>query len=341
MKETIKNICTYCKKEFETKYKMQKCCSLSCSAKLKWTNIEFKKQMSDNTKEYQNKPEVREAHSKFQKEYQNRPDIKEKKSNSKKEFWSKDGIKEDISEKMKNGWNKPGVKEKVSEHSKKFMNRPEIKNFFNNIRNEYWSHKENIEKASIIQKIVQNKPDVKKTKSNSLKKYTNNTNVRENISKRLIEKWKDPEYKKRTSKNIKAATNKPEILQKKIDMWKDPVYADMMMKSLFKYKDYLMPSGKVVKLQGYEPQVLTELLNNYSEDDIVIGIKNINKEIGQIKYVFDGFEHSYYPDFYIKSENKIIEVKIIYTYNQHKEKNELKRKACLDAGFNFEFKIYK
>jgi len=50
--------------------------------------------------------------------------------------------------------------------------------------------------------------------------------------------------------------------------------------------------------------------------------------------------HRYYPDFYIKKDNKIIEVKSIYTYNIDIEKNLLKQKACLDAGYNFEFWIY-
>jgi len=47
----------------------------------------------------------------------------------------------------------------------------------------------------------------------------------------------------------------------------------------------------------------------------------------------------YYPDIYIKSENKIIEVKSDYTMKQHKNINLLKRQACLDKGLQFEFMI--
>jgi hypothetical protein len=37
---------------------------------------------------------------------------------------------------------------------------------------------------------------------------------------------------------------------------------------------------------------------------------------------------------------KIIEVKSIYTYDLDIEKNELKRQACLDIRFLFEFMIF-
>lgn len=105
------------------------------------------------------------------------------------------------------------------------------------------------------------------------------------------------------------------------------------------YYDYELPSGKIVKIQGYEPAVLTKLLKLYNEDDIVIGVKEMNKEIGQIKYMFDYNVHTYYPDFYIKSEHKIIEVKSKWTYEKWKEKNLAKEQACLQQGFNFEFII--
>lgn len=78
----------------------------------------------------------------------------------------------------------------------------------------------------------------------------------------------------------------------------------------------MLPSGRIVKIQGYEPQVLDELLKTYVENDIVIGVKEMNKTIGQIKYEFEGRLKTYYPNFYIKSENKIIEVKSQWTFDK-------------------------
>ena len=169
-----------------------------------------------------------------------------------------------------------------------------------------------------------------------------------------------PEQRKRNSDAQKIAQNKPEVKAKikekndaywsieenkiactkrNIERWADPEYAHKMQSALHKYTDYILPSGRIVKLQGYEPQVLTELLKSYTEDDIVIGVKEINKELGRITYVQDNIEHTYLPDFYIRSENKVIEVKSVYTYELHKEKNELKKEACLVKGIRFEFII--
>ena len=51
-------------------------------------------------------------------------------------------------------------------------------------------------------------------------------------------------------------------------------------------------------------------------------------------------KHYYFPDFYIKSINKIIEVKSEWTYTQDKERIRLKSQACIDKGYGFEFFIY-
>lgn len=105
------------------------------------------------------------------------------------------------------------------------------------------------------------------------------------------------------------------------------------------FKDYEMPSGKIYKIQGYENIAIDELLNNYKEDDIVISNIDIRKEIGIINYFMDKNERLYIPDIYIKSENKIIEVKSNWTYNLEVEKNLLKKEACVKSGIKFEFWI--
>jgi hypothetical protein len=103
------------------------------------------------------------------------------------------------------------------------------------------------------------------------------------------------------------------------------------------YKIYNL-NDEEIKLQGYEDYVFDELLKCYNRTDILIG-QNLNKYIGQIKYDFNEIEHTYYPDFFIKSENLIIEVKSPYTYMVDLERNIEKEKSCINLGFNFQFII--
>lgn len=120
----------------------------------------------------------------------------------------------------------------------------------------------------------------------------------------------------------------------------NPSNLNKMLLGAKKYKEYYLPSGKMVYLQGYEDYVLEMiLLKKYNEDDIVISNKEITTEIGVIYYIDDNNKRKYYPDFYIKSENKIIEVKGEYTFNINKKLNLLKRQSCIDNGLNFEFII--
>lgn len=111
-------------------------------------------------------------------------------------------------------------------------------------------------------------------------------------------------------------------------------------KSAYKWKIVKFPSGRIEKVQGYEPQAIDELLRNgYVEDDIVVSNKEIEKYTGKIFYGFKDKQHRYYPDIYIISENKIIEVKSKYTYSYHLQMNLAKQKVCLEKGLQFEFKI--
>lgn len=106
------------------------------------------------------------------------------------------------------------------------------------------------------------------------------------------------------------------------------------------YKKYILESGEIIYLQGYEDYVLYEiLLKKYSIFNICIKNKSIEKYTNKIIYEIDNVSHRYYPDFFIVSENKIVEVKSEYTYNVDIKINKLKMEACLDKGLNFEFII--
>ena len=106
-------------------------------------------------------------------------------------------------------------------------------------------------------------------------------------------------------------------------------------------KDYKLPSGNIIKIQGYEPLALDILLKTYDESDLLISNKNIENKIGQIWYK-DGLgnNHRYVPDIYIISENKIIEVKSTWTYQNKIDNIFLKQQRCLDMGMKFEFIVF-
>jgi hypothetical protein len=112
--------------------------------------------------------------------------------------------------------------------------------------------------------------------------------------------------------------------------------ADKLSKISYLTKDYYTPSGKIWKIQGYEHYALDELLKTYSEDDITVDLKTIP----EIWYYLESKKHRYYPDIYISSENRIIEVKSDRTFTVDYEKNIAKMNACIDLGMEFEFYIY-
>jgi hypothetical protein len=106
------------------------------------------------------------------------------------------------------------------------------------------------------------------------------------------------------------------------------------------FKDYKLPSNSIVRIQGYEKFALDILVKNHNEEDIIISNKEIREEIGILNYIMDNKHKTYIPDIYIKSENKIIEVKSKWTYELELNKNILKKESCESIGINFEFWIF-
>lgn len=115
-----------------------------------------------------------------------------------------------------------------------------------------------------------------------------------------------------------------------------PEIAEKKLKSSFLKKEYMLPSGKIELVQGYENFELNRLLEIYDESELVI----TQTEMPEIWYYQNGKKHRYIPDIYIPKENKIIEVKSPRTMKLHLEKNFLKKARCIEMGFDFEFRIY-
>ena len=241
-----------------------------------------------------------------------------------KAMWSNAEYKKKLKEKLKEAHNRPDV---IERHRCAAKDNWKNENFRTSLIKTMNSDETKNKKNESMKKTLA-KPDILQKYSDSKKMLWKQESYREKQINTIKERWADPEYKNRQSELIK-------------ERWADPEYADKHIKSLYKYKDFVLPSGKIIKLQGYEPLVLIELLKKYEEADIIIGPKNIHGEIGKILYIENGVERSYYPDFYIKSTNTIYEVKSTWTYEKWKERNECKKQACLKKGHNFKFIILK
>ena len=99
---------------------------------------------------------------------------------------------------------------------------------------------------------------------------------------------------------------------------------DILLKSFktsHKIKNY--KNTKIHYQGSYELDFLEKYFN--------IGINNCKS----IKYIHEGKEKIYFPDFYYKHLNLIIEIKSSYTYNVHKDKNISKEKECINKGYNY------
>jgi hypothetical protein len=103
------------------------------------------------------------------------------------------------------------------------------------------------------------------------------------------------------------------------------------------YKLYIIiHKGESIRVQGYERFVVPEFLKKYKRNDLKIGFE----ENSPIEYFFNGSNRYYYPDLYIVSENRIIEVKSDYSLEIDYDKNIAKKNACIAKGFKFEFHIW-
>jgi hypothetical protein len=110
--------------------------------------------------------------------------------------------------------------------------------------------------------------------------------------------------------------------------------AEEYSKKSYKLKSYIFPSGKEIKVQGYENIALDFLIDRgYNEDDIVTN----RTEVPEIWWVNKNNKKSrYYVDIFIKSENKFIEVKSPYTFTKNKEKMEKTKEAVKEKGYLYE-----
>ena len=137
--------------------------------------------------------------------------------------------------------------------------------------------------------------------------------------------WNNPEKYKRTMMEkygVKHPSHDPDIL-------------DKIQKC--RWKQYKLPSGREIKIQGYEHFALNALLQTHSEEDIITERRKMPK----IFWTDDSEKsHRYYPDIFIKSKNKFVEVKSPWIWKLHKNLNLQKIKAVKSQGFEIDVLLF-
>lgn len=119
----------------------------------------------------------------------------------------------------------------------------------------------------------------------------------------------------------------------------NPKIVEKAFHNAYRLKDYIMPSGDIRRVQGYEIFALDDLVEHYEEEDIITD-KALVPEVWYIDE--EEIRHRYFVDIYIPSENLCIEVKSEYTLTLIRQikKNKFKFIALIEAGYRCEIWIY-
>jgi hypothetical protein len=116
-----------------------------------------------------------------------------------------------------------------------------------------------------------------------------------------------------------------------------PENAENVSKSCYLIKDYILPSGNVIKYQGYEHFALDELLKTINEEDIL----NSKIDVPNIWYNdINCKKHKHYVDIFIPSQNLCIEVKSEWTIKLTTSNVFLKQQAAKEQGYKYEIWVY-
>jgi hypothetical protein len=192
-----------------------------------------------------------------------------------------------------------------------------------------------------VEHSIQNEKIKEKIKQTNLDKYDvdhhfQSKDVKEKIKQTFQKKYGvDNPFQ---SEEIKEKIKQTNMIKYGVEHHSQiPEIADKCSKSSYLIKDYIMPSGKILKIQGYENYALDELIQEYQETDIINGTSNVP----EIWYVDDtGKKHRHYVDIFIPSKQLCIEVKSTWTAEKKKDNIFLKQNAGKNLGYCYEIWVY-
>jgi len=193
-----------------------------------------------------------------------------------------------------------------------------------------------------VEYIIHNKEICDKQKKTCLEKYgfenpLSNKLIRENIKKTNMLKYgvDNP------AKNIDLHNKMKETNLNKYGVeypLQNACISEKLLNNCFHVKEFIFPSQKKIKCQGYEPFALNELIKkNISENDIITNRKNV-----PIIWYMDENEKKrrHFVDIFISSNNLCIEVKSLWTLKNDKNNVFLKQKSAKELGYNYEIWVY-
>lgn len=166
----------------------------------------------------------------------------------------------------------------------------------------------------------QNENVKEKIRATNLEKYGVEHNlqreeIRDQIKATNLEKY-----------GVEHSIQNPEIMEKQI-------------KNSYYLKEYKLPSGGIIKIQGYEHYALDELFHQekIDENDIITGCKNVPT----IWYTdVNEKRRRHFVDIFIPLQNKCIEVKSTWTFTTQKETIFLKQRAAKELGYLYEIWVF-
>ena len=180
-----------------------------------------------------------------------------------------------------------------------------------------------------------------KIKETNIKKYgveyaIQNENVKNKCKTTCLNKYGFSHHS--YDKNIQNKITQTNLLKYGVEhLMKNPDYFDNMLNKSHKFKNYIFPSGNIIKYQGYENIALDELIinENIDESNIITGAKNVPK----ILYIDENNKsHVHFVDIFIPNQNRCIEVKSTWTFTKPNVLS--KQKKAKELGYKYEIWVY-
>ena len=168
----------------------------------------------------------------------------------------------------------------------------------------------NIKKSNIVSSPIIDKKQ-KLFEKYGTHNFRNSDYIKNKIKQTVIERYGVDHVSK--SKEIQATKRKNCMNKYGVEFSiQHPEFAEKACTNGFLMKEYILPSGKIIKVQGYEPFALRDIINieKINEDDIITGCKNVPT----IWYNdLEGNKHRHFVDIFIPSQNRCIEIKSSWT----------------------------